>query len=146
MSSTKIAYGAASALTVTGLNSLASAGFATSDAVDNQTDLYLDYLVEVLIADIVEAGNRQVVAYVISSVDGTNFSDNQSTNPTAMAMLGPVPLNGTGPWRSRAFSVAQAFGGVVPPEFKVVLQNDVGIGLAGSGNSVQIRGVYATQA
>lgn len=144
MASTKLAYATPTSVTVTGFNSLSSGSFATSDAIDNSSSLYLDYLVEVVVADVVEAGNKQIVVYGISSVDGTNYSDNQSGNPNAMAVVGILPVNGTGSWRSRAFSVAQAFGGVVPPKFKLVIFNDAGVSLSSSGNSVQVVGVYAT--
>lgn len=138
----KIKYGAATALTVTGLNSLASGSYATSDAVNNTTNLYLDYLVELTVANVVEAGNFQAVVYAISSLDGTNYSDNQSTNqPYAFKYVGMLPLNGTGPWRSAAMSVAAAFNGTIPPYFKLVILNDAGVTLAASGNSVQYVGV-----
>lgn len=144
MANIKAQYGTATSLNVTGLNSLAGGSYATSDAVDNGTDLALDVMIEVTIADIVEAGNKQVVVYAISSVDGTNYSDNQSGNPQAMAFVGAVPMNGTGAWRSRAMSLAAAFGGFVPPKWKLVLLNDnSSTALAGSGNSVQYRIVTA---
>ena len=41
-------------------------------------------------------------------------------------------------------SVAAAFGGVLPPKFKLVAYNDVGVALAASGNSAYIRGLYHT--
>lgn len=144
MATVKEQFGAVTSLTVTGFNSLAGGSYATSDAVDNTSDLFLDVLVEVTVADIVEAGNKQVLVYAVSSVDGTNYSDNQSGNPQSMAFVGALPMNGTGPWRSRAMSLASAFGGSVPPKWKLVLMNDNSTtALAGSGNSVQYRGVLA---
>ena len=138
----KLKYGSATALTVTGLNSLASAGYATSNAVDNTTNLYLDYLVELTVANVVEAGNFQLTVYAISSLDGTNYSDNQTNNqPWAFKYVGLLPVNGTGPWRSAAMSVASAFNGSIPPYFKIVVYNDAGVTLAASGNSVQYVGV-----
>ena len=143
MADIKLKYDpSASVIASTGLNSLAATSYVTCTEVDNGSALYIDVMVEVTIADIVEAGNKQVVAYVIDSIDGTNYSDNQSVNPQAMRLLGVVPMNGTGPWRSAAMSVASAFGGVIPPKWKVVLYNDNSTtALAASGNSVQMRGV-----
>jgi hypothetical protein len=138
----KLKYGSATALTVTGLNSLAAAAYATSNAVDNTTNLYLDYLIELTIANVAEAGNLQAAVYAISSLDGTNYSDNQSGNqPYAFKYVGMLPLNGTGPWRSAAMSVSAAFNGSIPPYFKIVILNDAGVTLAASGNSVQYVGV-----
>jgi hypothetical protein len=144
MADIKLKYqSAAQTLTVSGLNSLAGGGLATSAEVDNGSDLFIDVLVEVTIADIVEAGNKQVVVYAIDSLDGTNFSDSQSGNSQAMRLLGVVPMNGTGPWRAAAMSVASAFGGVVPPKWKVVLYNDNSTtALASSGNAVLYRGIH----
>jgi hypothetical protein len=143
MADIKLKYGSsAQALTVSSLNSLAGGSYATSNEVDNSSDLFVDVMVEVTIADITEAGNKQAVVYAIDCIDGTNWSDNQSGNPQAMRLLGVVPMNGTGPWRSAAMSVAAAFGGVVPPKWKVVILNDNSTtALASSGNSVQYRGV-----
>lgn len=149
MSQTQGKYGSSAvALTTTGFNSLAGGSFATSDEINVigwSGGPPLDILVEVSVADIVEAGNKQVVVYAISSVDGTNFSDNQSaTNESAYAYVGVVPMNGTGTWRSKAMSLAAAFGGTLPPKCKLVLKNDNSTtALAGSGNTVQLRAVYA---
>ena len=144
MADIKLKYQSATqSLTVSGFNSLASGSYATSNAVDNESDLFVDVMVEVTVADMVESTNKQVLVYIINSVDSTNYSDNQSTNPAGMRLLGIVPMNGTGPWRSSMMSVASAFGGVVPPKWKVVLYNDNGsTALAGSGNTVQYRGIY----
>jgi len=144
MADIKLKYDtSATSITVTGFNSLAATSYVTSDAVDNTSNLFVDVFVEIVVADIVEAGNKQVVAYVIDSIDGTNYSDNQSSNPTAMRLLGIIPMNGAGPWRSSAMSVAAAFGGMVPPKWKIVLYNDNSTtALASSGNSAQMRGVF----
>jgi len=144
MADIKLKYQSATqGLNVAGFNSLAGATYVESDAVDNQSDLFIDVMVEVTVADIVEAGNKQLVVYALDSVDGTNYSDYQSTNPQGMRLLGVVPMNGTGPWRSAMMSLASAFGGVVPPKWKVVVYNDNSTtALAGSGNSVQYRGIH----
>lgn len=144
MANIKLVYEATQSLTVTGFNSLASAGIATSNEIDNTVNLYLDYLVEIVVADIVEAGNKQIVILAASSIDGTNYSFINANNLQIMSTVGIAPLNDVGPWRSRSFSVAQAFGGVVPPKFKLVMFNDAGIVLAASGNSAQYRGVHAS--
>lgn len=150
MATVKTGFGTATAITwsANGLNSRGNASYTDlSDTIDNTSDLYLDALVEVEIADIAEAGNYQVVLYVASSVDGTDFSthSNASPQPQNLAYLGTVslPSGSAGTWRSRAFSVAAAFGGVMPPKWKLAAYNDSGVSLAASGNAAQYRGVFA---
>lgn len=132
-------YGAATALTIT-LNSLAAGSFATSSSIDPTASATVDVLVEILIADITESGNKQVIVYAVSSVDGTNFSD--ATRQSAMVRLGALDITGTGPFRSASYSVAAGFGGVLPRLFKIVVMNDAGAALASTGNSAQYITVY----
>lgn len=143
MADVKWAYPAGAAYSIT-LNSLGSGAYVTGSEIDNTTNLYLDYLVEFVIADVVEAGNKQVTIFAIDSLDGTNYSDAPSaTKPQMNAVpVGAISLNGTGPYRSKAFSVAAAFGGVLPPKIKLVAYNDAGVALAASGNSAYLRGLY----
>lgn len=142
MSSFKNKYVAATALTITGFNSLAAAGLASSDAIDNSTNLYLDFLVEFVIADFAEAGNGLLIFGASSSLDGTSYSRADSANLGALAPLGHFPVIGTGAWRTRAFSLARAFGGTLPPYAKVHVYNDAGTTLAATGNACQIVPVY----
>lgn len=135
MSSTiQVAYGTLQTLTVSGLNSLAAGSAAFSSAVSNTTLLADDYLIECVIADITESGDQQVLVVAVSSLDGTNFSD--ITQQSNWRRIGYLAIIGTGPFRMPAGSLAQAFGGVVPPSFKIGVFNDAGASLASSGNSV----------
>ncbi len=156
MSDTKESLPAVVSLTIT-LNSLASSATAgrESTAVDNTTNLYLDALVEVLLSfpNSAPANDKAVYLWAYDSLDGTNYagtctgSDAAYTrqNPTVLALLGviPVPTQNI-PYRSRAFSVAQAFGGVLPPKWGIVVQNYAGQTLNASLNSAQFRPVYRT--
>lgn len=122
-----------------GLNSLASGSTVSLGVIDNTTELADEYFVELVIADIAETGNKQVIVYARSSVDGTNYSDTGATN---LRMLGIVDLDGlTGPTRSIALPVSPQFGGFVPPKVEVYAKNDAGVTLASSGNSAQYRSV-----
>lgn len=135
-------YGAATSFAdEANLNSLASAAFASIGIIDNTTTLADDYLIEITIANIAEAGNKQAVVWVRSSVDGTNYSDS-TTGANNRKQLGALDLNGlSGAGRSIAMPLAVAFGGIVPPKVEVLVQNDAGVSFAASGNSAQYRAV-----
>lgn len=156
MSSIKQAFGAATAFTIT-LNSLASSATAgrESTAVDNTSDLYLDALVEVLISfpNSAPANDKAIYVYAYDSVDGTNYagaatgSDAAYTmdDPTVLALIGVIPIpTQNKSYRSRAFSVSSAFGGVLPPKWGIMVRNYAGQTLNASACSAQWRGVYST--
>lgn len=134
-------FGSATSLTISGFNSLASTSFAESSALDFTSGTQLDAFVEIVVADVAEAGNKQVNIWAISSVDGTNYA-HYSSNKANLAYVGSCQCNGSGAWRSQAFSIKQAFGGILPPLVKIVVENDMGVTLAGSGNTAQTRTEY----
>ena len=139
MADTKLAYGTTTAITIT-LDSLANGSSATSAEIDNTTDLFLDALVEVVVTTGTVGSNPHVKVYALSSVDGTNFASD--SNKKLIDTI-DTPASST-TYRSRAASVALAFGGVLPPKWKIVVENATGDALAASGNSAQYRGVYST--
>jgi hypothetical protein len=137
-------YGSATSLTIT-LNSLANGSLATSSAIDiaGASSSVTDVMVELNIASITPSGNKQVVVYAVSSLDGTNFADN--TQVDNLMWLGTVTLSAGVASRSESFSVLDAYGSL-PPSVKIVVQNDAGVSLAASGNSAQYRFAYDTVA
>lgn len=144
MAAVNFSYAAAASYTLTGLSTLASAGLTTAanaTAYNCTTNKPLDVEVETVITVGTVAGNKQYLVYAISSVDGTNYSD--SLNVANMRLLGAVstPTASTA-YRSSAYSVAAAFGGTLPPYFKLVVQNDSGA--AFTAGTVQTREVSAT--
>lgn len=141
MADRKIAYGTATSLTIS-LNSLGSGSQVVSTIVDNTSNLYLDALVEVLLDPGTAAAPNRVDLYASDSLDGTNESD--ETNVDNYAYVGSIYVPDTNVIRSRAFSIAQAFGGILPPKWSLIVVNNSGAALAGSGNSAQYRGVYET--
>jgi hypothetical protein len=129
-------YGTATALSnAAGLNSLTANSFANLGTIDNTTTLADDYLVEIALADFSETANEQMLVYVRTSVDGTNFSED--TLPANLVRIGFFSVDKAATVRSRAFSVAAAFGGVLPPKFDVIVRNDAGATTASSGNAAQ---------
>jgi len=135
MGTIKTKYGSIVAVTIT-LNGLVSAGLAVSNAIDNSAQLLLDALVSITIADVVEAGNKLIEIFAVSSFDGITYSDSQTGNLPALIPIGELPVNGTGPWVSPVFSTRNAFLGMLPPYWKYVIRNNAGVTLAGAGNSL----------
>jgi hypothetical protein len=158
------AYDAVVSMTVTNLNSLANSATAgwQSAAVDNSSLLYLDALVVVqtAMANTAPANSRSVFVFAYGSVDGGTLytrpaSGSESTitlvdvtaNAQSLKLIGQVPYTTQnevmigGP-----FSVAAAFGGVLPQKWGLVLINHTGAAINSSGNSVKYQPVYATVA
>jgi len=135
-------YGAATAFSdQANLNSLASGSTTSIGGIDNTSALADDYLIEIVVANISESGNKQAIVWVRSSVDGTNYSD-ATAGATNLRRAGLLDLNGlSAAGRSIAMAVAPLFGGVMPPKVEVYVTNDAGVSFAGSGNTAQYRAV-----
>lgn len=162
MATTKITYATEQTLTVTNLHSLASSATAgwQSDAVDNTTNLYLDYMVYFVLdfANTAAANSKGVYVFAYSGIgtsytnpctgsEGTITLPDVTANALSLRPLGFIPYVTTDEVvESPHFSVAQAFGGVMPEKWGVVLMNHSGAALAGSGNTAKYYGVYATTA
>jgi len=146
MATVKLNHATAASYTISSLNSLASGSVAVGNAFDvsGATNPPLDVLFEVLIDPGTTTGNKQAILYVVTSLDGTNFSD--TTNRENMIFLGTVTLPDTNVVRSRSFSVAAACGGTLPDQFKVAVYNDSGASFNTTGNSAQIQEVTASVA
>jgi len=137
--------GTRTSLTVTGLSTLASATYVASAVKDNTANQPLDVMVEVTAATTnTPAGNKQLLVFAIASFDNTNFqsgptSGTTTTDEPQLTLLGVVPMPTASQTEIHAFSVAQAYGGVLPPYFKVVVKNDLGVALTtGSVNTSEI--------
>lgn len=160
MASVKEAFGTTTNFTLT-LASLASSATAgrESTKVDNTTDLYLDALVWVQIALTTGTiGNdKAVYVYAYGSLDATNFPDTVTGADAAITLNDPTQLRLIGvinavaqstTYKGGPWSVAAAFGGVLPPSWGIVVRNYTGIALTGTeGNHLyKWRGIYATSA
>lgn len=143
-SQVNIQYGAATALpNAAGLNSAAAAAYINLGEVDNSSAKLLDYLVEVAVTpSAAPSGNAQIVIFAQDSVDGTNYSD--SSQDANMALLGTIQMSAAQAYRSRAMSVAAAFGGVMPEYVRIIAKIDDGVALAATGNSAQYVGINDT--
>jgi hypothetical protein len=162
MASIKTAYGTnGQAMTCT-LASLASAASAGREAtiIDNRTDLFLDVLVTAKIK--LQAGtianDQAVYVFAYGTVDdGTTLPDAVTgsdaaitiNNPTQLILLGAIftPTQSL-TYKSEPFSIARAFGGVMPAKWGVVVRNYSGIALTATGgdHSLLYQGIYSTVA
>lgn len=169
MASIKIAYAASSNLTVTNLHSLAaSSTWITgweSDAVDNTSNLYDDYLVSAKFT-MTSANNfageiRIYVAAMIDDstwpdvLDGTesteSFTDTEERDAAlVLAKSLACDTSAGAVLYSAPFSVASLFGGVCPAKFVIFITGNGATGtnaqFAASGNQVTVKGCYYTAA
>jgi hypothetical protein len=131
MSVIKQAVGTRTALTTTGLSTLASATYCASDAIDNTTNAPLDVLGEVEITPGTVSGNKQAIVFATASLDGTNYQTGPTSGTTVtdepnLSLLGVLPLNTNATLQRKVFSLAAAFGYALPPYVKIVVKNDSG--------------------
>lgn len=155
----KQAFGASAALTIT-LASLASSATAAreSTAVDNTSNLFLDTLVQVKIKlqTGTPANDKAVYIYAYGSEDGTDYTADVSGSdaaytlraPTNLRLLGIIqcPDSGGLTYRSHPMSIREAFGGVMPRKWGIVVRNYTGVTFdsTGGNHEATYSGVYLT--
>lgn len=126
--------GTRNSLTITGLSTLASATYAVSSTITANTNKPVDIIVELRVATTnTPTGNKQLLAFIKPSVDGTNFgsgpeSGTTTTDEPDLELLGSVPMNTATTTHAKFFSVGQALG-YIPHSFTVVVKNDLGVAL-----------------
>jgi hypothetical protein len=163
MSTVKQLYGNNNQAIACTLTSLANAGGAngagrSSVAIDNTVNLFLDALVQVKIKTSASAlaNDKAVYVYAYGTSDGgTDYTDGitsadaafTATNPPNLRLIGVInavavstPYVG-GPW-----SVAAAFGGVLPDHWGIFVVNFTGQALDAAVGSAWYQGVQATVA
>jgi hypothetical protein len=118
-------------VTVTGLATLASATYVASAVIDNTTNKPSDLLLELNITPGTVSGNKQCKVFAIASIDNSNFqtgptSGTTTTDEPDLTPLGTLALNSNSTAQRGFFTVAQFYGGVLPPYLKIVLLNDSG--------------------
>lgn len=134
MATVKQIVGARTALTVTGLATLASATYVASSAFTANTNQPVDVVVDVAVATTnTPVGNQQLLVFLQESLDGTNFrsgptSGTTTTSEANLLYLGSIPMRVASTTQEATFSIAQALG-YVPYAFRVVLKNDMGVAL-----------------
>lgn len=164
MATVRVNYGTVVSLTITNANltSSSTAGWQ-SQSIDNSSNLYSDYLVQVKLAAVntAPASNASIYLYGFGLIDssGSDYSTTGSGVPsgsegtltfpdiTTLAIVSP--LLGVIPYPvqnkaivSSAFSVANAFGGVCPAKFSIGMINFSGMTL--SVTTIKVTPIYYT--
>lgn len=122
-----------------GLASSATAGRESAE-VDNTTNLYLDALVyiKIVLASGTPGNDKAVYVYAYGGPDGTAYPDAVTganaaitlNDPTQLRLIGVIPAPTSAGTFDGYFPVAQAFGGILPPWWGIVIRNYTGIALS----------------
>jgi hypothetical protein len=158
MSDVKTAYGTSNqSITIT-ITSLTNGSAQQSTAVDNTSNKFLDVLVQLIIksAGSSTSATGSVNVYAYGTADGgSHYSDSATgsngsitlTAPPNMRLIGVINVvaNST-TYVGGPFSVAAAFGGILPDHWGIVVENKSGATLDASVGSAFYQGTYATVA
>ncbi len=152
MATVKQEVGPRTWLTTTALNSLASATFVSAGTITHNTNQPIDVMVEVTATPGTVSGNKQLLVYARAYLDSNNIpttgpvSGTTTTDEPNLYFVGALPLNTSSTTQTRIFSLAAAYGGVLPYASEIVLRNDSGAALNASGGSVYYSEISATVA
>ena len=131
MATLKPLYGPKTSVSIS-LNSLPSGNVATSSTIDNSSNLYQDFLIEVTISG-ASGSNAWLEVRILPSEDGSNFAtwDNGIT-------IGTIDMvhNSETAHFNLLGNLFQA-----PKYFKIAIKNNTGYDLSSSGNSVSYQGI-----
>lgn len=137
---------------------LANNGARASAAIDNTSNLFLDALVQVQIKSGASgvSATGYVNVYAFATVDGgTTYSDGATGSDASITLTAPpnarligtvnVVANAT-TYKSSPMSVAQAFGGMLPDHWGIIIENKSGGALdTTEGNHLKLyQGMYGS--
>jgi hypothetical protein len=158
MADLKTKYGTTNQTVTCTLASLANNGARESTVIDNSTNVFLDALVMVKVksnaAGTSATGYVNVYAYGTVDTTTPTYSDTATGTDAAITLTAPpnvrligvinVVANAT-TYKSGPFSVAAAFGGVLPEKWGIIIENKSGAALdATEGNHAKFyQGVLA---
>lgn len=160
MSSIKTAYGSNNQAITCTITSLANNGQRSSAAIDNTSNLFLDALVTVKIKTNASgtSASGYVAVYAYGTTDGgTTYGGGESgmgtdagvtlASPPNLVLLGIINAVANAVTYVRSgMSIAQAFGGVLPDHWGIVVDNRTAATLDASVGSANYQGVYNTVA
>lgn len=167
MANIKVAYGTATAIT-NAIQSLATSSTWTagyeSDAVDNSSNLYLDYeLSGKVTVGTTPTANTEIRIYIVGSIDGTTWPDvfdgttsaetvtSEGVRDGFAKLAAVLRVDSTTSNREYPFfigSIASLFGGVCPTKWAVFVAHNTGVNLNSTGGNHVFtqRGIYLTSA
>ena len=156
MSTVKSAYGTSNQSITCTITSLGNNGQRGSTAVDNTSNLYLDALVQLTVKTAASSTSStgQVNVYAYGTANGgSSYSDGVSgtdgsatlTSPPNVRLIGVINCvaNST-TYVGGPFSVAAAFGGILPDHWGIVVENKTGATLDASVGSAYYQGIQQT--
>lgn len=149
MATIKQIVGTRTALTTSALNSLVTGTYVSCGTITHNTNQPLDVLLEVSATPGTVSSNKQLLVFAKASLDGTVFSSGPESGTTItdesdLYFVGALPLNTNSTAQTKTFSLAAAFGGVLPYASKIVVKNETGATLNASGGSVHYSEISAT--
>jgi hypothetical protein len=156
VASIKEAFGTSNQTITCTITSLANNGQRGSTVVDNSSNLFTDALVTVRVktnsSGTSATGTVNVYAYATSDggsnyTDGVSGSDGASTltappNARLIGVINCVANSAT--YVGGPFSVAAAFGNVLPEKWGIIVENKTGATLDASVGNSFYQGVYQT--
>lgn len=145
MTDIKIKYGSSNQPITITLASLADDGLQESSANSNVSNLFLNALVQLKVkTGASTAGDKNILVYAYGTADGgTTYSGDASGNNGAFGgniancvLMGIIdtPTAATA-YESNVMNVANAFGGVLPDHWGIIVKNQTGATLDGAENN-----------
>ena len=156
MADIKAKYGTSTQTITITVASLATAGARESTAIDNTTNVFLDALVLVKLKSgaASTAATGYVNVYAYGTADGGSTYSGTATGtdaaitltvPPNSRLIGVMNMVANATTYKAIFSVAQAFGGVLPDHWGIIIENQSGgtLDATGGNHSVVYQGVLA---
>lgn len=149
-------YGSSAQSITCTFTSLATAGSRQSAVISNTTNLFFDAFVFVIIktGSTATVTTGYVSVYCYASVDGgTTYTDGATgsdasftpTSPTNLRLIGNINCVANSiTYYGGPFSVAAAFGGLMPSSWGIVIQNNTGGTLASTVCAAEYQGIYGS--
>lgn len=110
---------------------------AASTAIANQTNLDMFCDLEVNLAALSPTAGARIDIYILESVDGTNYPAQSAADLrlTVSQLLASIPIGTTAATAQR---VVARIPSLPPASFKLVADNQAGVALGATGNTIKI--------